>query len=146
MAYAGSARGEIVSAEQLAALPADVISISHGTNCWNRTPHSEGMFREGLHAFLQLLRGGHPETPIVAMSPILRPDAEEQKNVFGTTLGDLRRVFESVVEAHIEAGDASLSLLPGADLITDAQLADDVHPDDAGHIAVANAIAPLLAR
>ncbi len=146
MGYAGAARGEIVSAEQLAALPADIISISHGTNCWNRTPHSEGMFSEGLRAFLQLVRRSHSETPIVAISPLLRPGAEETKNVLGATLADLRRNFESVIEQHIAAGDRALTLLPGVNLITPAQLADEVHPDDAGHRAVAEAVAPLLAR
>ena len=33
LGYAGAARGEIASAEELAALPADLVSISHGTNC-----------------------------------------------------------------------------------------------------------------
>ena len=68
LGYAGSARGEIVSAEQLASLTADVISVAHGTNCWSRTPHSEAMFRAGLEAFFDLLRQGHPRTPIVAIS------------------------------------------------------------------------------
>jgi lysophospholipase L1-like esterase len=144
MGYAGAARGEIVSAEQLAALPADVISLSHGTNCWSRTPHSEGMFREGLRAFLALVRRGHPQTRIVAVSPLLRPDAEHTRNILGATLADLRRAFESVVQERRAAGDDALSLLPGEKLVTPEQLADEVHPDDAGHRAVANAIAPLL--
>jgi lysophospholipase L1-like esterase len=146
MGYAGAARGEIVSAEQIAALPADVISICHGTNCWSRTPHSEGLFREGLRAFLQLVRQGHPRTPIVAVSPLLRPDAEHTQNVLGATLADLRRTFESVVEERIAAGDDAISLLPGEKLVSQGQLADEVHPDDAGHRAVANAIVPLLSR
>ena len=42
LGYAGSAHGEIASAEQIAKLDADVISISHGTNCWTRVPFSPG--------------------------------------------------------------------------------------------------------
>ena len=41
MGYAGAARGEIASAEHVAQSDADVISITHGTNCWTRIPHSE---------------------------------------------------------------------------------------------------------
>ncbi|MFP6640530.1 MAG: GDSL-type esterase/lipase family protein, partial [Myxococcota bacterium] len=40
LGYAGAARGEIASAQEIASLTADLISISHGTNCWTRTPHS----------------------------------------------------------------------------------------------------------
>src|SRR5438067_11742760 len=76
MGYAGSARGEIVSAEHIAELEADVISISHGTNCWTRTPHSVDQMTANTRAFLDVVRRGHPETPIVVASPIVRPDAE----------------------------------------------------------------------
>ena len=47
LGYAGSARGEIASAEQIARVAADVLTVSHGTNCWTRTPHSAAMMREG---------------------------------------------------------------------------------------------------
>ena len=66
--------------------------------------------------------------------------------VLGATLADLRRTFESVVEERIAAGDDAISLLPGEKLVSQGQLADEVHPDDAGHRAVANAIVPLLSR
>ena len=79
LGYAGAARGEIASAEELAALPAELISISHGTNCWTRTPHSAAAFREGLRAFLDVVRQGHPATPVVAVSPLWRGDAEAQQ-------------------------------------------------------------------
>jgi lysophospholipase L1-like esterase len=144
MAYAGAARGEIVSAEHLAAQPASIISLSHGTNCWNRTPHSAGMFTEGLRAFLYLLRQAHPDTPIVAMSPLIRPDAEDTKNVLQTTLSDLREAFEALIRERIGAGDDALTLLPGRELISADQLTDEVHPGDAGHLVVAEAVAPLL--
>src|SRR4029453_14144581 len=36
LGYAGGARGELASAEEIARLRADVISIAHGTNCWTR--------------------------------------------------------------------------------------------------------------
>ena len=58
MGYAGAARGEIASAEQIAGLGADVISVSHGTNCWTRTPHSAGMMREAVRGFLEVIRQG----------------------------------------------------------------------------------------
>jgi lysophospholipase L1-like esterase len=145
LGYNGSARGEIVSAEHVAELDADVITICHGTNCWTRTPHSVGMVLEGTVAFLEVVRQGHPEVPILVVSPVVRPDAEETPNRLGATLQDLRAAIESVVRARIEAGDSHLEPLGGAELITEAQLHDGLHPDDDGHRALADAIGPRVA-
>ncbi len=145
MGYNGSARGEIVSAEHVAELDADVVTICHGTNCWTRTPHSVGMVLEGTVAFLEIVRQGHPEAPILVVSPVLRPDAEETPNRLGATLRGLRAAIENVVQARIEAGDAHLELLGGAGLITEAQLHDGLHPDDDGHRAIAAAAGPRVA-
>jgi lysophospholipase L1-like esterase len=134
LGYAGAARGEIVSAEMIAALPRPaVISISHGTNCWNRIPHSATMMMAGVDAFLRILRDGHPEVPIVVCSPILRPDAESTKNKLGATLGDLREAIEDVVHSRIERGDERLTLVSGDGVLRGEHLADGIHPSDAGH-------------
>ena len=144
MGYAGSARGEVASAEQVAELDADVISITHGTNCWARTPHSVGLFREGLRAFLDIVRGGHPNTPIVVASPVIRPDAETTPNKLGASLDDLRRTMEEVVRDRVARGDVDLSLVTGGDLISEGQLADGIHPNDDGHGAIAAALGPAI--
>jgi lysophospholipase L1-like esterase len=145
LGYAGSARGEVVSAEQIAALDAEVISIAHGTNCWTRTPHSVELFRAGLDAFLSVVREGHPGVPIVAISPIRRPDAEGVPNRLGATLGALREVFEATVEQHIAHGDG-LELVRGAPLVRDDQLPDGIHPGDEGHRALASALGAIVSR
>lgn len=137
LGYAGSARGEIPCAEAVAALPAEVISITHGTNCWTRTPHSAGMMLETTRAFLDIVRQGHPDTPIVVASPVLRPDAETTPNRLGATLGDLRLAMEEAVQARIAGGDDNIVLVPGAEVITSHQLADGIHPDDAGQARLA---------
>jgi lysophospholipase L1-like esterase len=144
--FAGAARGEIVSAEHLAGLPADVISVTHGTNCWTRIPHSAGMMRETTRAFLDVLRQGHPDTPIVVVSPVVRPDAEETPNKLGASLADLRQAMEKAVQERIDAGDKQLQLIPGRDLIDASQLGDGIHPDDDGHRALAAAIGPAVRR
>ena len=144
LGYAGSARGEIVTAEQLATLPAGVISLAHGTNCWTRTPHSVPLFRAGLEAFLEVVRAGHPSTPILAVSPIQRPDAESTPNALGATLAALRACFEEVIGTRIAAGDDALELLPGAELVDAKQLPDGIHPDDAGHARLAARVGPAV--
>jgi len=140
LGYAGSARGEIASAEQIARVPADVLTVSHGTNCWTRTPHSAAMMREGTVAFLEILRQGHPSAPIVVISPVVRPDAETTPNRLGATLGDLRAAIE---EAAAARGD--VIVVPGADLLDPTLLAaDGVHPSDEGHRVLAEAVGRAL--
>ncbi|TML76633.1 MAG: GDSL family lipase [Actinobacteria bacterium] len=144
MGYAGSARGEIVTAEHIAGLPADVISITHGTNCWTRIPHSVEQMRANTDAFLNVVRQGHPQTPILVASPIIRPDGEETANKLGATLGDLRAAMEDAVRARIDAGDTALQLIEGLPLVAPEQLGDGIHPNDDGHIALARALGPVL--
>jgi len=144
MGYAGAGRGEIVSAEHIAELAAAVISITHGTNCWTRVPFSVGLFAEQLTAFLDIVRQGHPETPVLVSSPIVRPDAENTPNRLGATLTDLRKAMEDVVRARIAGGEARLRLIPGRHLVTEAQLADEIHPNDEGQRALAAALGPEI--
>jgi lysophospholipase L1-like esterase len=144
LGYAGSSRGEIPSAEELADLDADVISIAHGTNCWTRTPHSTELFAVNLGVFLDIVRQGHPDTPIVAISPITRPDAETTENRLGMTLTDLRDAFETVVQARIDGGDEALTLIEGLPIVAPEKLTDDIHPGDEGHAAMAAAIGPVV--
>ncbi len=143
LGYAGAARGEIVSGQQIAELPADLIAISYGTNCWTRTPHTVDAFGEGLRSFFEVVRRGHSQTPIVAVSPLLRPDAEKTPNELATTLAQLRERFEAVVRERTRS-DARLALIEGADLVRADQLPDGIHPGDAGHRALADALGPVL--
>jgi len=144
LGYAGGARGELASAEEIAGLRADVISVAHGTNCWTRTPHDAALFRAGLASFLRIVRQQHPALPIVAVSPVLRADAEDTCNRLGATLADLRTTFESVVREQIRDGDARLSLVEGLPLLPAERFADGVHPDDEGHERLAAALGPQI--
>jgi lysophospholipase L1-like esterase len=145
LGYAGAARGELPSAQEIASLPADLISVAHGTNCWSRTPMNAELFRAGLHAFLDLVRAGHPNTPIVAISPILRKDAEATPNALGTSLADLRDAFEDAVKQRREHGDMRLHLIAGRDLVPEKHLPDGIHPNDDGHQIMADVVGPVLA-
>jgi lysophospholipase L1-like esterase len=144
LGYAGAGRGEIVSAEHLAALGADIITIAYGASCWTRTPHSSGMIEEGLRGFLDVVRLEQPSTPIVVISPLLRPDAEDVTNKLGASLADIRHAIESVTRERIVAGDATLSLIAGAGVINAEHLADGIHPGDEGHKRIAAAVSKAL--
>ncbi len=144
LGYAGSCRGELASAEQIAKLPADVISLAYGTNCWTRIPHSRALFGSNLRAFLSILREGHPETPIVVSSPVVRPDAESTPNRLGATLADLRAEVEEFVANPGDGGP--IDLVPGLALLRGDQLPDGVHPGDEGHAIMAEVIGGAVSR
>ena len=95
-------------------------------------------------AFLNVVRQGHPQTPILVASPIIRPDGEETANKLGATLGDLRVAMEDAVRARIDTGDTALQLIEGLPLVAPEQLGDGIHPNDDGHIALARALGPVL--
>lgn len=145
LGYAGSARGEIVSAQHVASIPADVISITHGTNCWTRIPHSAEQMHANTVAFLHLVRAGHAGVPIVVVSPIVRPDGEATPNALGATHADIRTAMEDATRSVIAEGDALITLLSGEPIVAPEQLADGVHPGDDGHAALARAIGAAVA-
>ncbi len=144
LGFAGSGQAEIVSAEHLASLQADVISVAYGANCWTRTPHSAPMLFESVRGFLALVRSGHPTTPMVVISPIRRTDAEHTPNKLGATLVDLRDAVEAATRDRIVSGDTMLSLVGGEDIISPEHLADGIHPGDEGHKRIASAAAKAL--
>jgi lysophospholipase L1-like esterase len=146
LGHAGAGRAELAVAQQLAGLPADVLTLAFGTNCWGRAPFGVPLLRETVRTFVALVRQGHPDTPLLVVSPVLRPGAEHAPNARGATLGALRGALEDVVREEIAAGDGHLALLPGLGLLGPEHLVDGLHPDDAGHALIAKAVAESLAK
>jgi lysophospholipase L1-like esterase len=139
LGYAGSARGELASAEQIAGIEADLITVAFGTNCWTMVPHTADMVAAVASAFLRVLRQAHPVVPIIVISPLIRPDAEAVPNRLGSTLADIRLAVEDAA-----ASDALTRLIPGRDLVAPDLLPDGVHPGDEGHRLLADTIGATL--
>jgi hypothetical protein len=78
--------------------------------------------------------------PIVCISPILRPDAEDTPNALGATLADLRSALECAAEA------CDVRLVAGRDLVSASHLTDGIHPGDEGHAMLAKALGPTLSQ
>ncbi|MEU6061768.1 GDSL-type esterase/lipase family protein [Streptomyces sp. NPDC047097] len=145
LGYAGSARGDLALAQQLASLPrAALVTLAFGTNCWSGVPYSAPLLYETVRAFLTLVRAGHPGTPLLLVSPVLRPEAETTANPLGATLAELRTAMEEAARDHAAAGDPWLALLPGRDVLGPEHLADGLHPDDEGHARLARAVASAV--
>jgi lysophospholipase L1-like esterase len=145
LGFAGSARGELPTAQLVAHARPDLVTLAWGTNCWSQIPVDGEYIRALTGMYLRALRWSLPGTPILVLSPIIRPAAEGTANAVGATLAELREGVESAVSDQLEHDPAQrLALLPGMDLVSAEQLVDGIHPDDAGHAAMASAITERL--
>ncbi|MEU6876893.1 GDSL-type esterase/lipase family protein [Streptomyces sp. NPDC046712] len=144
LGFAGGARGELPLAEQLASLPGELVTLAFGTNCWSRAPCSAGWLYETVRAYVGLVRRGHPDAPLLILSPVLRPEAETTPNALGATLEDLRAAMEHAGRDLAAEGDERLLVLSGRPLLGPEDLADGLHPNDRGHARMAAAVADAL--
>lgn len=138
-------------------LPADVISLKLGINVVTADTMRERTFVPAVHGLLDTIRDGHPDVPIIVISPIVSPPAETHPgptipdtdgrfsaverpaalSLGALTLARIRELLESIVENRREHGDANLHYLHGYELFGPgdiADLPDDVHPNAAGYI------------
>ncbi|MFF9913129.1 GDSL-type esterase/lipase family protein [Streptomyces sp. NPDC013457] len=144
LGFAGGARGELPLAEQLASLPGELVTLAFGTNCWSKAPSSAGWLYETVRAYVGLVRRGHPDAPLLILSPVLRPEAETAPNALGATLEDLRTAMEQAGRDLAAEGDRRLLVLSGRPLLDPEDLADGLHPNDRGHARMAAAVADAL--
>ncbi|MER7691992.1 GDSL-type esterase/lipase family protein [Streptomyces sp. NPDC097610] len=146
LGFAGAARGELPTADTVAASGADAVAVAWGTNAYTSLPTSAARIAETMRLYLTAVREGLPEAPIVVVSPIVRPDAETVPNRFGATLADLRAALEETVRRFAAtAGDGRVTLVPGLDLVPAEQLVDGIHPGDEGHRALAEGVTAQVA-
>jgi hypothetical protein len=137
-------------------LPADLISLKAGINVVNGDTMRERTFRPALHGFLDTIRDGHPDTPLVVATPIICPTAEdhpgptvlltdqrfhvvprpEELAVGSLSLQRIREIMTEVVTTRQENGDPNLHLVDGLALFgaDDVDLLPDgLHPSAEGY-------------
>lgn len=132
----------------------DLISLKLGINVLNGDSMRERVFIAAVHSFLDTIRDAKPLIPILVVSPILCPAAEDRP---GPTLNDgtaiytpdrpetlalgaltarrIRELLGSIVERRRGGGDANLHYLDGLALFAEPDLADlpdGLHPNAAG--------------
>jgi len=141
-------------------LPAEVISAKIGINVVNGDTFRERTFVPALHGFLDMVRDGHPDTPLLLITPIHCPSAEtapgptllqpdgrfdtvprpEELAVGALSLVRIRKLVTSVVESRTAAGDKNLHLLDGLTLFgadDEKDLYDGLHPNAEGYLRMA---------
>jgi lysophospholipase L1-like esterase len=150
----GSAQLDPFTARSIRDEPAALITLKLGINVVNGATFRTRTFGPAVHGFLDTIREGQPETPIVVIAPIFCPAHEEtpgptmvenatargsdiprRPNDGQLTLVEIRKILASIVEAR-SANDPNLYFLDGLRLFgsDDAEyLPDDLHPDAAGY-------------
>ncbi|MBR8743823.1 GDSL-type esterase/lipase family protein [Nocardiopsis sp. MG754419] len=157
----GSALLDPFTARAMRDTPADLISVKLGINLANADLMRLRALGPAVHGFLDTLRDGHPEVPLVVVSAIycpvhehtpgpgaLDPEALREGRVGFTATGDpsdptrltlttIRRELERVVRER-SAQDTNLHYLDGRELygeddFAELPLPDGLHPDAATH-------------
>jgi lysophospholipase L1-like esterase len=170
-AFAGQCHLDQFVARSIAAQELDLISLKLGINVVNADSLTERTFPTAVHGFLDTLRDRHPETPILVISPIICPMAEDhpgptipdghgayrivpggppELRALSLTLQRIRTILSEVVAVRREAGDNDLHYLDGLELFGEAEaptLPDGLHPDGDGYVRIgrrfaAHAFAP----
>jgi hypothetical protein len=154
--------------------PADLISLKLGINLVNTDIMRLRALAPAVHGFFDTIRDGHPDTPLLIVSPILCPIHEETPGPSAfdfaaladgklrfratgdpaetatgkLTLTIIRDVLARIVEERA-GNDPNIHYLDGRDLYGDTDLPelplpDDLHPDTATHARIGRRFAELV--
>ncbi len=163
MGLSGSALLDPFVARTMRDVPADLLSMKVGINLVNTDLMRLRAFRPAVHGFLDTLRDGHPDTPLVLMSPVycaihentpgpgaFDMDALAKGQVLFRATGDpsevaagkltltvVRQALADIAKERA-AQDPNLYFLDGLDLygatdFDELPLADNLHPSTAAH-------------
>ncbi|GAA3527149.1 lipase [Aeromicrobium flavum] len=132
LGFSGSALLDPATARTMRDLPADVISVKMGINLVNADLMRLRGFVAAMHGFLDTIREGHPQTPLLVVSPVLCPIHEDTPGPGGpdlTTLGtDAVRFVAAGDPAEVAQGKLTLRVIrEQMAQIVEARRQDDPH-------------------
>ncbi|MEU5263108.1 GDSL-type esterase/lipase family protein [Amycolatopsis sp. NPDC021455] len=163
LGFGGNALLDPFTARALRDTPADLISLKLGINVVNADLMRLRAFGPAVHGFLDTIRDGHPDTPLVVVSPLYCPIHEQtpgpgdfdhealaageirfratgdpaERAAGKLTLEVIRDELARIVTRR-QAEDPNLRYLDGLELYGEADFADlplpdDLHPSPAAH-------------
>jgi lysophospholipase L1-like esterase len=142
LGFSGNGKGEPEVARMTAGIDASCFVLDFAQN--NKTVES---LREVYDPFIGTLREKHPETPILAITPIF--SSSERLGAAGGRLDAMREHIRKVVARRIADGDRRLQLVEGTDLLGPDRLdglVDGSHPNDLGFQWMAEGLAARLGK
>ncbi len=166
LGFGGGALLDPFTARTMRDLPADLISVKIGINLVNSDLMRQRAFGPAVHGFLDTIRDGHPDTPLLVVSAIYcpihedtpgpgAPDFTDGKVSFRATgdptepgkltLTSIREALAEITAIRAKA-DPNLGYLDGRDLYGESDFAvhplpDQLHPDSATHRLIADRFA-----
>jgi lysophospholipase L1-like esterase len=147
LGFAGQCQLDPMIARYIRDCPADLIGMCVGVNVHGKSSFSRRTFAAALDGFVATVRDGHPDTPLVLMTPIATADREHHANDTGMTLADVRAEVERVHAFLRDRGDTALHLVNGLDVLRPTEtglLLDGLHPGGDGYRLLAERLTPLL--
>ena len=154
MGFAGQCQLDGFVARSLRDGDFDLISLKLGINVINGDTMRERVFWPAVESFLDVIREGKPTVPLLVVSPIICPVAEDRPGptlrdgaVFRTidrpkelragvlTLVKVRRMLAEIVARRRGAGDQNLHYLDGLEMFGRGDvgdLPDGLHPNAKG--------------
>ncbi len=129
--------------------PADYLSMCVGINVYGSSSLGKRSFIPNLIGFIELVREGHPKTPLVVMSPIISPPRETSENPLGWTLETMRDGIRQAVEVMRDNGDAAIFYKDGLEIFGAAEahlLPDNLHPNTEGYALMGERITNALKK
>jgi lysophospholipase L1-like esterase len=140
LGFSGNGRGEAALARAVAEIDASAFVLDFAQN--NGSLESLSLVYD---PFIAILREKHPETPIVAITPIYASN----EAMGGQRNEQMRALIRKVVSARIAAGDTRLQLVEGTDLLGPSRvdgLVDGTHPNDLGFQWMADGLVERLRK
>ncbi|MFD8726006.1 GDSL-type esterase/lipase family protein [Streptomyces sp. NPDC059629] len=166
LGFAGQAMLDPFVARVIRDLPADLITLKIGANLIGQAAMRQRTFVPAVHGFLDTIREGHPDTPIVVISPIPspaedRPGPTVQDPATGRhhAVGNPEDIAQGALTATVVRDllqqltsrrartDRTLHYLDGRALFHSdevADLHDGLHPNAAAYIRMGTRFAELL--
>ena len=141
LGFSGNGKGEPDVARTVAEIDAQCFVLDFAQN----NPDVDSL-AQVYKPFIETLRASHPDTPIVAITPIY--SAREASGP-SERLEAMRALIRRVVAEKIAAGDTHMQLVEGTDLLGPARgdgLVDGTHPNDLGFQWMAEGLAPRLRK
>lgn len=147
LGFGGECHLDQVVARLMKDLPSDLIFMCLGINVYGAGTFNQRSWLPALLGFVSTVRDGHPQTPIVVMSPIGSPSRENEEGPGGLTLQEVRATVGNAVDLLRGHGDEYLYYLDGLDIVATSEsdlLFDGLHPGPEGYEHMAKRITTRL--